>query len=94
MSVSVMKKKVTEFPFESARRITTEEVEAATKAVKEQFDIEPPKRGRPSKDDSERFEPVSIRLHPKVIKWAKEEAEKQGVGYQTMINEALLRLTI
>jgi len=40
------------------------------------------------------FEPVSIRLHPKVIKWAKEEAEKQGVGYQTVINEALLRLTL
>lgn len=47
-----MKKKVTEFPFESARRITAEEVAAATEAVKAQFDIEPPKHGRPTKDES------------------------------------------
>ena len=85
-----MKKKVTEFPFESARRITAIEVEAATIAVKEQFGIELPKRGRPPKDESERYEPVSIRLHPKVIEWAKQEAASRGVGYQTIINEALL----
>ena len=89
-----MKKKITEFPFESARRITAVEVEEAREAVKEQFGIELPKRGRPSKDDSERYEPVSIRLHPKVIEWARKEAAKQGVGYQTVINEALLRLTL
>lgn len=85
-------KKITEFPFESARRITADEVAAARIAVKEQFDIDPPKRGRPAKDDSQRYEPVSIRLHPKVIEWAKEEAQRRGVGYQTVINEALLQL--
>lgn len=87
-----MKKKFTEFPFESARRITAHESAAATEAVREQFGIEPPKRGRPAKDDSEKYEPVSIRLHPKVIEWAKEEAQRRGVGYQTVINEALLQL--
>lgn len=87
-----MKKKVSEFPFESARQITAKEVAAATEAVKAQFEIEPPKRGRFTKDESERNEPVSIRLHPKVIKWAREEAEKRGVGYQTVINEALLKI--
>ncbi|WP_277884114.1 hypothetical protein [Nostoc sp. FACHB-280] len=25
-----------------------------------------------------------------IIAWAKEEAEKRGIGYQTVINEALL----
>ncbi|MDV2998199.1 MAG: hypothetical protein N4J56_007904 [Chroococcidiopsis sp. SAG 2025] len=89
-----MKKKITEFPFASARRITPQKVAAAEKAVKEQFDIEPPKRGRPAKDESERYEPVSIRLHPKVIEWAKEEAAERGVGYQTVINEALLKMTL
>ncbi|MDZ4876973.1 MAG: hypothetical protein CLLPBCKN_006408 [Chroococcidiopsis cubana SAG 39.79] len=49
-----MKKKVTEFPFASARRITPQEVAAAGEAVKEQFGIEPPKRGRPAKDENER----------------------------------------
>lgn len=91
MSVSVMKK-ITEFPFESARRITAEEVAAATEAVKQQFGIEPSKRGRPAKNESELTIPVSIRLHPKVIEWAKEEAQRQGVGYQTVINQALLKL--
>lgn len=91
MSVSVMKK-ITEFPFESARRITAEEVAAAEKAVKEQLGIVPPKRGRPIKDESERYESISIRLHPKVIEWAKEEATERGIGYQTFINEALLKL--
>lgn len=91
MSDHVMKKKVTEFPFESARRITADEVAAARIAVKEQFDIDLSKRGRPAKDGSEKYEPVSIRLHPKVIQWAKEEAQTRGVGYQTVINEALLR---
>lgn len=87
-----MKKKVTEFPFESARRITAHESAAAVEAVREQFGIEPPKRGRPAKDDDEKYEPVSIRLHPLVIQWAKKEAQRRGVGYQTVINEALLQL--
>jgi len=33
--------------------------------------------GRPTKDESERYEPVSIRLHSKVIEWAKEEAAER-----------------
>lgn len=87
-----MKKKATEFPFASARRITPQETAAAEEAIKEQFGIEPPKRGRPAKDESERYEPVSIRLHPKVMEWAKEEAAERGVGYQTVINETLLKV--
>ena len=89
-----MKKKVTEFPFASAKRITAEEVATAEEAVRKQFGIELPKRGRPTKDQSERYESVSIRLHPKVIEWAKEEAAERGIGYQTVINEALLKLTL
>jgi hypothetical protein len=38
-----------DFPFAKARRITPEEVAAAKRAVKEQFGIEPGKRGRPPK---------------------------------------------
>ncbi len=34
--------------------------------------------------------PTSIRLHSEVFKWAKREAKKRGVGYQTVINEFLL----
>lgn len=35
---------------------------------------------------------VSIRLHPKVIHWAKDQAKRRHVGYQTMINEVLLKV--
>lgn len=87
-----MKKKVTEFPFKSARRITPEEVSAARDAVKEQFNIELPEREKSSFDKSDRYELISIQLHPQVIKWAKKQAEEQGVEYRTIINEALLKI--
>lgn len=35
-------------------------------------------------------EQQSIRLNPKVLAWAKKEAQRRGIGYQTVINEALL----
>lgn len=47
-------------------------------------------RGRPAKSQDAKYIPISIRLHPKIIKWAKGQAKKQDVGYQTVINEALL----
>ena len=42
------------------------------------------------KNAEEKNEPISITFHPKVLAWAKEEAKKRGVGYETAINEALL----
>jgi len=79
-----------EFPFDRARRVTPEENQKFRDAIANQFGITPRKRGRPVKDEEEKYEPISIRFHPKIIAWAKEEAEKRGVGYQTVINEALL----
>lgn len=42
------------------------------------------------KDPSEKYKPISIRLHPKVVEWARAEAERRGIGYQSVINETLL----
>jgi uncharacterized protein (DUF4415 family) len=83
-------KKVREFPFETARRLTTSEVEAARKAIEARLGKKRPARGRPPKGP-EKYQAVSIRLSPKVIAWAKKEGKRRGVGYQTVINEALLR---
>lgn len=83
-----------EFPFGTARRITGAEVAAAKQAVKEQFGIEVGRRGRPPKADDEKYEAVSMRLHPQVLAWAKAVAAQRGVGYQTVINEELLRLAV
>jgi uncharacterized protein (DUF4415 family) len=88
-----MPKKV-EFPFEKARRISPEEVMAAETAIQEQFCINYSRVGRPNKSETEKYQPVSIRLHPQVIAWAKAEAKKRRVGYQTIINEALLKLSV
>ena len=81
-----------QFPFERARRVTTKEAEAARKAIEQKLGKKRPKRGRPPKG-AEKYQPVSIRLHPSVIAWAKREAKKRGLGYQTVINEVLLKAT-
>lgn len=49
-----------------------------------------PGGGRKSKKDDELYVPISIRIHPKALEWAKAEAERRGVGYQSIINEELL----
>ena len=49
-----------------------------------------PGGGRKKKSEDELYVPVAIRLHPKALEWAKAEAEKRGVGYQSVINETLL----
>jgi uncharacterized protein (DUF4415 family) len=85
-------KRVKEFPFEQARRVTAREVEAARKAIEETLGRKRARRGRPPKGD-EKYAPVSIRLHPRVIAWAKREAKRRGLGYQTVINEALIKAT-
>ena len=79
-----------EFPFERARRVTSAESQEFRSAIVEQFGIDLKKRGRPIKEEEEKYTPISIRLHPKIIVWAKEEAKQRGIGYQTVINEMLL----
>lgn len=78
------------FPFEKARRVTSKEVEAARKAIEQKTGKKRETRGRPTKFAEEKFIPISIRLHPKVLAWAQREAKKRGVGYQTIINEILM----
>jgi uncharacterized protein (DUF4415 family) len=82
--------KVKNFPFETARRVTDREIKAARKAIERKLGEKRKTRGRPPKG-KDKYSPVSIRLHPKVIELAKREAKKRGVGYQTVINEVLLR---
>jgi uncharacterized protein (DUF4415 family) len=79
-----------EFPFDKARRITSRELAAARKAIEKKTCASRPPRGRPAKQEADKYRPISIRLHPKVIAWARREARKRGVGYQTIINDVLL----
>jgi predicted DNA binding CopG/RHH family protein len=36
--------------------------------------------------------PVSIRLHPTILTWAREQAHKEHIGYQSFLNRLLLKL--
>lgn len=83
-------KKPNEFLFERARRVTADEVAAARPAIARKLGKPRPARGRPPKEP-EKYVPVSMRLHPKVVAWARREARRRGIGYQTIINEALLK---
>ena len=49
-----------------------------------------PGGGRKPKQEGTLYIPVSMRLHPKAFEWAKAEAQKRGIGYQSLINEILL----
>jgi uncharacterized protein (DUF4415 family) len=85
-------KRIQEFPFERARRATPEEIKMYRKAIEEKLGAKRPPRGRPPKKVSEKSCAVSIRLDPRVLKWARAEAKRRGLGYQTIINQALLRM--
>jgi uncharacterized protein (DUF4415 family) len=82
-------KKRGEFPFDRSRRVTATEVEAARVAISARLGVRRPQRGRPPKG-ADKYLPVSIRLHPKIVAWAKREGRRRRIGYQTVINEALL----
>jgi uncharacterized protein (DUF4415 family) len=85
-------KKAKEFPFELARRVTEKEVQEGKAAIEKKLNIKRKSRGRPPKNIRQKFTPISIRLHPDILKWARREAKKRGVGYQTVINEILLSI--
>ena len=85
--------KTEEFPFELARQITKKEVTAAHSAIEKKLGVKRTPRGRHPKGD-EKFKPISIRLHPKILEWAKKEAQKLGIGYQTVINNMLLKKAV
>lgn len=80
-----------EYDFSKARRFTAAELAANRKAIEATLGIKlKPRTGRPPKPEDERFVPTMIRLNPKVVAWARKEAKRRGVGYQTVINDTLL----
>jgi len=83
-------KKIREFDFSKARRVTPEETEFFRRAIENTFGIKRPPRGRPFKHPAKKYKDIHIKIHPDALKWAKSEAGRRGIGYQTVINEVLL----
>ncbi len=85
-------KKSKDFPFERARHVSEHESRLFKRAIEDKLGgIKRISRGRPKKI-SDKYKPIAIRLHPKILLWAKREAKRRGVGYQTVINEVLLKI--
>jgi len=82
--------RIKEFDFSRARRVTPEETAFFRRAFENTFGFKPPKRGRPAKHLDLKYKDIHIKIHPKALKWAKTEAVRRGVGYQTIINNVLL----
>jgi uncharacterized protein (DUF4415 family) len=83
---------LTDKQLKSMRRVTPEEHERFRKALENTFGRPFPSRlGRPPKSSEEKYRPVYIKLHPRVLSWARAQAKKRGIGYQTVINQTLLR---
>lgn len=80
-----MKNKKDGFDLTKAKKLPLEKRKLLIEAAEK-------KLGRPLKPPQEKHKPISIKLHPKVYAWAKSEAEKRDLGYQTIINETLLKL--
>lgn len=70
-----------------AKRITPPEINEAKTGINEQFGEEYLLRKTNINDEL-----VSLKLDKKIINWAKEEAEKQGINYQVFLNQELLKL--
>lgn len=83
-------KKIKEIDFSKARPVTPKETEMFRKAIEETFQMKRPRRGRPPKGE-DKYCPIHIRVHPKAVRWARTEAKRCGVGYQTIINRVLLK---
>ena len=84
-------KRIRKFDFKQSRRVTAREVEAARKAIEKKLGVKRAHRGRPLKTSAEKYRPVCIRLHPRALLWARMEAHRRKIGYQTVINEILLQ---
>jgi uncharacterized protein (DUF4415 family) len=82
--------KLTKAELRDFRRVTPEEHARFHEAYVNTFGKEPPRRGRPKKG-KDKYVPMYMKIHPRALAWAKATAARQSKGYQTVINEVLLR---
>jgi hypothetical protein len=72
-------------------RVTPKQHEKYSKALDMQFGLDRPRLGRRPGNPADRYIPTYIKLHPRVVTWAKARAKRLGIGYQTIINQTLLQ---
>jgi hypothetical protein len=73
------------------RKVTPEEVESSRRAIENTFGIKRLLRGRPPKHPHLKYRDIHLKIHPAAFAWARAEAHRRGIGYQTLINQILLK---
>ncbi len=73
-----------------ARRAKPAETKIYRKAIEAKLGVK--RRGRPTKPAGQKLQSLTLRLDPRVIAWAKRQAKRQHIGYQTLLNQTLLRI--
>jgi len=74
----------------NARRATPAETKRFRKAYENTFGRKPPRRGRPFNGPAKALD-IHIKIRPDVLTRVRAEAHRRHMGYQTLINEILLR---
>jgi hypothetical protein len=83
---------LTDAELKRARRVTPKQTEAFRRAIEEKLGVSrPPRMGRPPKDPSEKYVPISWRTPPEVKKWLVTQARHAGVGKYQKFLSILLR---
>jgi len=59
-------KKESDFPFERARRVTSEENQKFRQAISQQFGIKLRNRDLSAQNNDEKYELISLKLHPDI----------------------------
>ena len=80
----------TEFPFDRARRVTSEENTRFRQALTEQFGLNLKER-QSLENIQNNDQLITLKLDPKVVAWVKKETKKRKISDQKLINEILLQ---
>jgi uncharacterized protein (DUF4415 family) len=60
--------------------------------MRKEYDLSKLKKRKTTKVDSKTIKvSKTVRLDPDILLWLQEEAEKEGIGYQTFLNWTLRR---
>ena len=87
-----MKKVKEEWPsmdtLRRGRRVTADEHEKYSQALDEKYGVNRPRVGRPSLG-ALKARDIHLRIPPGILARLRAKAEKQGIGYQTLIKQIL-----
>jgi len=65
--------------------VTPEQGRTFRRVTQEEHDHFKRARGRPKKDESEKTQPITLRIEPSLLQWVQSAALKVGLPWQTYL---------